>query len=149
VREDELAQAGARLIYFFSCPATRASFISAARELALDEAYGPEGFWTRLAELSTPASFVWGGADRLVSRRFSEPVAKTLPGATQITLPCVAHALNGPHHRCLANAVRLLLELGGKEHSLVSPQCIADPQGPFSARQKRMSSSDQPRRAAR
>jgi pimeloyl-ACP methyl ester carboxylesterase len=149
LHEDELAQAGARLIYFLSCPATRASFISAARELALDSAYGPEGFWTRLPELALPASFVWGGADRLVSLRFSEPVAQTLPGATQITLPCVAHALNGPHHRCLANAVRLLLESSGEENCLASPQCIADPRGAFSARQQRASLADQSRQASR
>ncbi len=149
LREDELAQAGARLIYFMSCPATRASFLSAARELALDSAYGPEGFWTRLPGLALPTSFVWGGADRLVSLRFSEPVAQSLPDATQIVLPCVAHALNGPHHRCLANAVRLLLESTGAGSSLAPPPCIADQRGPFAARQQRASRTDERRLARR
>ena len=109
LREDELAQSGARLIYYASCPATRASFVSAARELALDPPSGVGGFYTRLAQLKIPATFVWGGRDRLVSSRFAEVASETLPGARQLVLPCVAHALNGPHHRCLARAVALVL----------------------------------------
>ena len=37
LRDDELAQAGARLVYYMSCPATRASFASAAREMVRTE----------------------------------------------------------------------------------------------------------------
>ncbi len=105
LRDDELAQAGARLVYFLSCPATRAGFLSAAREMALDPAYGEDGFWTRLPRLSIPAAFVWGERDRLVSLRFSGSVARTCPQAAQLLLPCVGHWVNGPHHRCLAEAV--------------------------------------------
>ncbi len=110
LRDDELAQAGARLIYNFSCPATRASFVSAAREMALDPAFGPDGFWSRLPDLSVPAAFVWGGRDRLVGTRSAAPVARSLPHVLQLHLACVAHALNGPHHRCLAEAVAALLD---------------------------------------
>ena len=39
LREDELAQAGARLVYYCRCPATRREHFSAARELALDPAH--------------------------------------------------------------------------------------------------------------
>jgi pimeloyl-ACP methyl ester carboxylesterase len=105
LRDDELAQAGARLVYFLSCPATRAGFLSAAREMALDPAYGEHGLWTRLPGLSVPAAFVWGERDQLVSLRFSRPVARTCPQAEQLLLPCVGHWVNGPHHRCLAEAV--------------------------------------------
>ena len=105
LRDDELAQAGARLVYFLSCPATRASFLSAAREMALDPAYGEEGLWTRLPRLAVPAAFVWGERDQLVSLRFSQPVARICPQAAQVLLPCVGHWINGPHHRCLAEAV--------------------------------------------
>ena len=60
LREDELAQAGARLVYYLSCPATRASFISAARELALDPPYGELGLWTRLPRITIPMTMVLG-----------------------------------------------------------------------------------------
>ena len=105
LREDELAQAGARLVYFMSCPATRASFIAAARELALDPALGEDGFWTRLPGIQVPTAFVWGERDQMVSLRFSRAVARTVPDVPQILLPCVGHWVNGPHHRCLADAI--------------------------------------------
>jgi pimeloyl-ACP methyl ester carboxylesterase len=123
VRDDAVAQAGARLIYHFSCPATRASFVSAAREMALDPAFGAQGLWTRLPGLAVPAAFVWGGRDRLVSARFSRRVARSLPTATQLHAPCLGHALNGPHHLCLAEAVGRLLD-GGLESA---PDAAAGP----------------------
>jgi CubicO group peptidase (beta-lactamase class C family)/pimeloyl-ACP methyl ester carboxylesterase len=110
LRDDDLAQAGARLIYYFSCPATRASFLSAAREMALDPAWGPDGLWTRLPGLAVPAAFVWGERDRLVTPRFAGRVATVCPQARQLSLPCVGHWWNGPHHRCLAEAIATLLE---------------------------------------
>jgi pimeloyl-ACP methyl ester carboxylesterase len=110
LHDDQLAKAGARLVYYFACPATRTSFISAAREMALDPPYGPHGLWTRLPGLAVPAAFVWGERDGLVSLRFSGTVARTCPQARQLLLPCVAHWVNGPHHRCLAEAVAALVE---------------------------------------
>jgi pimeloyl-ACP methyl ester carboxylesterase len=110
VREDELAQSAARFVYYLACPATRASFFSAARELALDPAFGERGFWTRLAKLPIPAVFVWGERDGLVSWKLSGHVRDTLPSAMQVLVPCAGHWLNGPHHRCLADSVAALLE---------------------------------------
>ena len=110
LRDDDLARAGTRLVYNFSCPATRVSSLSAARELALVPAFGTDGLWTRLPTLAIPAAFVWGGRDRLVSPRFAERVAESLPGASQLLLPCVGHWMNGPHHRCLAEAVASLMQ---------------------------------------
>jgi pimeloyl-ACP methyl ester carboxylesterase len=105
VRDDAIAQAAARFVYFLSCPATRASFLSAARELALDPPLGESGFWTRLPGLAVPAAFVWGERDQLISPRFAQPVARSLPDACQVLMPCLGHWLNGPHHHCLAEAV--------------------------------------------
>jgi pimeloyl-ACP methyl ester carboxylesterase len=105
LRDDELAQAGARLVYYFACPATRASFISASREMALDPANGPDGFWTRFAAIVPPTAFVWGERDQLVSLRFARAVARTRPDVPQLLLPCAGHWLNGAHHRCLAATV--------------------------------------------
>ena len=105
LRDDELAQAGARLVYYLSCPATRASFLSAARELALDPATaarildtaaGARGARRRSCGASAISS------SRCASRAPSRGTARRLP---QVLLPCVGHWVNGPHHRCLAEAV--------------------------------------------
>jgi CubicO group peptidase (beta-lactamase class C family)/pimeloyl-ACP methyl ester carboxylesterase len=128
LRDDELAQAGARLIYYFACPATRASFVATARAMALDPAWGPDGLWTRLPGLSVPAAFVWGERDRLVTPRFAHRVARACPAARQLVLPCVAHWWNGPHHRCLAEAVATLLErpLADAGSGLATTPCVVD-----------------------
>ena len=105
LRDDEVAQAGARLVYYMSCPATRAGMIAAAREMALDPPFGERGLWTRLPGIAVPTAFVWGERDQLVSLDFSRAVARSCPAVPQILLPCVGHWINGPHHRCLAEAV--------------------------------------------
>jgi pimeloyl-ACP methyl ester carboxylesterase len=129
IADDELARSGVRLAYYLTCPATRAAFLSAARELTLDPPLGDDGFWTRLPRLAPPAAFVWGDRDRLISPSFARPVARSLPGARQLSMPCVGHWLNGPHHRCLAEAVAALLE----EMHVGAPACTvaltADPLG--------------------
>lgn len=102
IRDDPMAQAGMRFVYYLSCPATRAGFIAAAREMALDPASGPDGLWARLRDLAVPTAFVWGGRDQIVSLRFSRMIARECPPAAQLLLPCVGHWLNGPHHSCLA-----------------------------------------------
>lgn len=109
LRDDEVAQAGARLVYFLSCPATRASFLSAARALMLDPADGPDGLWTRLRGLAVPAAFVWGERDRLVSLDSSRAVRRANRAVPQVLLPCVGHWVNGPHHRCLGAALAELV----------------------------------------
>jgi pimeloyl-ACP methyl ester carboxylesterase len=109
LRDDEVAQAGARLVYYMSCPATRTSFIAAAREMALDQPYGEHGLWTRLPGIAVPAAFVWGEQDQLVSLRFSRAVARAVPEVPQLLLPCLGHWVNGPHHRCLAETVATLV----------------------------------------
>lgn len=105
LRDDELAQAGARLVYYLSCPATRTGFLAAVRELALDPPHGEQGLWTRLPGLAVPATFVWGKRDQLVSLRFSRAVGRAAPSVPQLLLPCLGHWMNGPHHRCLAETV--------------------------------------------
>ncbi|HZR81590.1 MAG TPA: alpha/beta fold hydrolase [Candidatus Binatia bacterium] len=122
LRDDELAQSGARLVYHFSCPATRASFIATARELALDPPHGPVGFWSRLPDLSLPAGFVWGERDRLISKRYAHHVALARSDALQLLVPCAGHWLNGPHHRCLAAATaHVIAELDRRERGDTAP----------------------------
>jgi len=102
-----LARASVRVIYYSSCPATRASFLSASREMALDPAFGPHGLWTRLAGLRTPAGFLWGGRDWLIPREHARHVAETMPRALWLEVPCAGHFVNGVHYRCFEHAMAL------------------------------------------
>ena len=108
-KDDAVARSGKRIVYNMSCPATRRAIVSAAREMALEPGSGPDSIWERLSELSLPTTFIWGARDRLVPASYGRHVAGVKPDAGQIVLPCLAHAINGPHHRCLANAVAAVL----------------------------------------
>jgi pimeloyl-ACP methyl ester carboxylesterase len=113
LREDDLAQAGMRFVYFLSCPATREAFFSAMIGLATEPAFGPTGLWTRLGGLAIPATFVWGAQDRLVTPRFARGVARVLPAVPQLILPCAGHWWNGPHHRCVAEVIATVVAQDG------------------------------------
>jgi pimeloyl-ACP methyl ester carboxylesterase len=112
--QDWLARASARVGYYLSCPATRAHFVSAAREMALDPPFGPDGTWTRLERLAVPAAFVWGGRDALIPPLHAAAVANLLPHARHVKVACSGHFMNGRHHLCfetaIASAVLHLLE---------------------------------------
>jgi pimeloyl-ACP methyl ester carboxylesterase len=69
-------------------PRGRAAFYAAARNIYLDEPHGDDGFWTRLAGLSTDALFVWGRHDTLVPIAFMKHVERALPGARHVELDC-------------------------------------------------------------
>ena len=69
-------------------PRGRAAFYAAARGIYLDEPHGDDGFWTRLAELSPDAMFVWGVHDQLVPIAFMKHVEEVLPAARHVELNC-------------------------------------------------------------
>jgi pimeloyl-ACP methyl ester carboxylesterase len=69
-------------------PRGRAAFYAAARSIYLDEPWGEEGFWTRLARLSPQTMFVWGLRDQLVPVAFRKHVERALPAATHVELDC-------------------------------------------------------------
>ncbi len=99
-QHDWFLRASKRAIYHISCPATRWAFVSAARELALDPAFGPDGVWTRLPTLAVPAAFVWGDRDRFVGTGNIRPVTEAVPAAYQVRVQCAGHFDNGPHFMC-------------------------------------------------
>ncbi|HTF32182.1 MAG TPA: alpha/beta hydrolase [Myxococcota bacterium] len=103
--QDWLARASVRVGYYLSCPATRAHFVSAAREMALDPAFGPDGTWTRLERLAVPAAFVWGERDALIPARHAAAVAELLPRAHHVKVACSGHFMNGRHHLCFETAM--------------------------------------------
>jgi pimeloyl-ACP methyl ester carboxylesterase len=69
-------------------PRGRAAFYAAARNIYLDEPHGDNGFWSRLAELSPEALFVWGRRDNLVPIAFMKHVERTLTQARHVELDC-------------------------------------------------------------
>jgi pimeloyl-ACP methyl ester carboxylesterase len=69
-------------------PRGRAAFYAAARNIYLDEPYGPEGFWTRLPGLRPESLFVWGTRDTVVPLSFARHVSDALPHAYRLDLPC-------------------------------------------------------------
>ncbi len=69
-------------------PRGRSAFYAAARNIYLEEPNGPDGFWTRLRELSAPSLFVWGRRDPVVPFGFARHVRETLPQAEHLELQC-------------------------------------------------------------
>lgn len=105
LEQDWLARASVRVVYYWSCSATRRAFLSAARELALDPARGPDGTWTRLRHLELPTAFLWCGKDALIPAGHAAHVADVMPAAQQLELACSGHFVHGAHYRCFDQAV--------------------------------------------
>jgi pimeloyl-ACP methyl ester carboxylesterase len=86
---DGWAAAGVdEFLRMYLTPRGRAAFYAAARNIYLDEPHGEDGFWTRLAELSPDALFVWGRRDSLVPIGFMKHVERALPRARHVELDC-------------------------------------------------------------
>jgi pimeloyl-ACP methyl ester carboxylesterase len=72
-------------------PTARRALLAAARQVYLEGADGPQGFWTRLPELTAPSLFVWGDRDRLVPASFARHVSEALPVARSVVLRDCGH----------------------------------------------------------
>lgn len=77
--------------------AHRVAFMSCARRIYLEDAYGAAGFWQRLPTLLPPALFLWGDRDRLVPASFARHVALCLPSAGQIVMEDCGHVPQFEH----------------------------------------------------
>jgi pimeloyl-ACP methyl ester carboxylesterase len=69
----------------------RFAFLSSARAIYLDQPFGRDGFYSRLAGLEPPAMFVWSSHDRLIPPGFRRHVEQWLPSAEHITLDGCGH----------------------------------------------------------
>ena len=81
----------------FRSRAHRVAFLSCARQIYLEDAYGRDGFWDRLPGLSPPALFVWGDRDRLVPSSFARHTSNALPSAGSIVLEDCGHVPQFEH----------------------------------------------------
>lgn len=124
-RHDWFLRASKRTIYNISCPATRRAFISAAKELTLEPAFGPNGVWTRLEQLRLPTAFIWGDQDKIIGQKSIPFVEQAVPGAFQLHVPCAGHFDNGPHFRCMdaaaVDAIQLVEGLSSRRRSKPQP----------------------------
>jgi pimeloyl-ACP methyl ester carboxylesterase len=90
--------------------AHRVAFLSCARHIYLEDAYGRNGFWQRLPGLLPPALFVWGDRDRLVPSSFARHVADALPSAGQVVLEDCGHVPHFEHREDTLALVRGFLD---------------------------------------
>jgi pimeloyl-ACP methyl ester carboxylesterase len=81
----------------FASARGRMAFMSAARQIYLEEAHGEAGFWERLPALTRPALFLWGDRDQLVPWRFAPHIEAALPAARSIVLEDCGHVPQFEH----------------------------------------------------
>jgi pimeloyl-ACP methyl ester carboxylesterase len=86
----------------------RVAFLASARNIYLERPFGRDGFYPRLAELESPALFVWGSHDRLIPPGFRRHVAQALPGVDQIVLDRCGHVPQVERPEQTAGLVRRL-----------------------------------------
>jgi len=101
----------------FSTPRGRIAFFSAARQIYLEEAHGPRGFWQRLPALSRPALFLWGDRDQLVPVGFARHVESALPHARSVILDDCGHVPQFEHPERTHRLVRDFLGAGDERRS--------------------------------
>jgi len=75
----------------YHSPGARLAFLASARNIYLEAPFGRRGFYPRLAELQTPAVFIWGSHDTIVPAAFGRHVRKWLPDAPQVTIESCGH----------------------------------------------------------
>ena len=83
--------AAGEFVRVYKRAAYRVAFFSSLKQIYLDDAFGDEGFWSRLPALRPPALFLWGDRDRLVPSGFARHVAAAVPNARSVVLPDCGH----------------------------------------------------------
>jgi pimeloyl-ACP methyl ester carboxylesterase len=76
---------------FYRNPRGRMAFYSCLRRIYTEDAFGADGFWTRLPSLEPPALFIWGEQDKLVPSSFARHVVDAVPDARSVVLPDCGH----------------------------------------------------------
>jgi pimeloyl-ACP methyl ester carboxylesterase len=69
-------------LHVWRSPRARMAFFASLRNIYLDEPYGESGFWARLAQLQSPAFFLYGSRDVLITSRFARRVRLAVPTAS-------------------------------------------------------------------
>jgi pimeloyl-ACP methyl ester carboxylesterase len=75
----------------YRSPGARVAFLSSARAIYMEEPFGRDGFYTRLAGLQPPALFVWSSHDKLIPTGLRRHVERALPSAEHVVLEGCGH----------------------------------------------------------
>lgn len=78
-------------LHIWRSPRARMAFFASLRNIYLDEPEGDKGFWRRLANMTTPALYIYGKHDVLISHHFARKVRKTLPRADVVVWSDCGH----------------------------------------------------------
>lgn len=62
-------------------PRARMAFFASLRHIYLEEPHGERGFWARLSLMGTPAFYIYGRRDTLITHHFGSKVTRFLPSA--------------------------------------------------------------------
>ncbi len=62
-------------------PRARVAFFRSLRNIYLDEPLGDTGFWTRLSRMQSPALYIYGKHDTLITHHFSHKIRRVVPHA--------------------------------------------------------------------
>lgn len=98
-------------------PRARRAFSRSLRNIYLDEPHGEKGFWTRLADLETPALFIYGKQDALITHHFGAKIAETLPAATVHLWDDCGHVPQLEHPERTADTVLRFFRRAAQPHS--------------------------------
>ena len=102
--------------------AARVAFFAALRNIYLDEPYGHDGFWSRLAALEPPSLFIWGDADKLVPASFSRHVREALPSAGQVILDDCGHVPQVEHAEFTNRLIRQHIRATAADDTASAPR---------------------------
>ncbi len=81
----------------YRTPRGRIAFLSATRQIYLEEAFGEHGFWDRLPALARPSLFLFGDSDLLVPDAFLKHVQDAVPAARCVRLHQCGHVPQFEH----------------------------------------------------
>jgi pimeloyl-ACP methyl ester carboxylesterase len=90
--EDEWFQAAVDdFMNIWRSPRARMAFSAAARHIYLEEPLGESGFYARLAAMGSPALYLYGTRDVLISHQFSHRVRRALPDSKVVVWKDCGH----------------------------------------------------------
>ena len=72
-------------------PRARMAFSAAARHLYMEEPEGDDGFWARLPAMTTPALYLYGTRDVLITARSAQRVSRALPNSKVVVWKDCGH----------------------------------------------------------
>jgi pimeloyl-ACP methyl ester carboxylesterase len=84
---------------------SRMAFFATLRNVYLDEPDGESGFWSRLASMKTPAMYIYGKYDNLITPRFSQRIQRFVPSADVVVWDDCGHVPQLEHPGRTAGAI--------------------------------------------